>query len=80
MRGLKINKQTQGRDYPLAPTPLTLQDEIIKSEILRDSESKLKSMQEKRKKEKDSIRQDPIKKDAMKNAGESLRKNSEKYI
>ncbi len=77
MRGLKINKQVKRPDTPLAPTPTPLQNEMIRSEILRDSESRLKSMQERRAKEKDST---SVKQDAMKKAGEGLIKNSKNYI
>lgn len=76
----KKDKKIIRPDTPLAPTPTPLQNEIIRSEILRDSESKLKSMQERRAKEKEANKQDDNKQDAMKKAGEGLIKNSNNYI
>ena len=73
----KKDKKIIRLDTPLAPTPTPLQNEMIRSEILRDSESRLKSMQERRAKEKEST---SVKQDVMKKAGEGLIKNSKNYI
>jgi hypothetical protein len=75
MRGLKINKQTSGRDYPLSatPEPVGMQQERERKAI--ESISSLRLMQEKRAKEKDSTKQDAMKQDAMKGAAERLKNN-----
>ncbi len=73
MRGLKINKQAQGRDYPLSttPEPVGMQQERLKQEVESFKGSYLK-LNEKR---KDST---STKQDAMKKAGEKLIKDSTK--
>jgi len=77
MRGLKINKQTSGRDYPLSatPEPVGMQQKRTRQEIESVKGSSLRLMQEERKKQKDSIKQDAIKQDAMKGAAERLKNN-----